>query len=62
MKVLKGSAEEKTLLQRYTRQLNTQEDGLKDTATESESIERQLDAAQTEIDKAIAQLSFDVKL
>jgi hypothetical protein len=62
MKALKGSAEEKALLQRYTQQLNTQESRLEALKKESKQLEDQADAAQTELDRIVRELSFDVKL
>jgi len=62
MKALKGSAEEKALLQRYTQQLNEQENRLDSLRKESKNLETQKDAAQVALDKTIQELSFDVKL
>jgi len=62
MKALKGSAEEKALLQRYTQQLNEQENRLDSLRKESKALETQKDAAQGSLDKMIQELSFDVKL
>ena len=62
MKALKGSVEEKTLLQRYTRQLNDQEDRLEAFCRRVKKIESQHDEAQTALDKMIQDLSFDVTL
>jgi len=62
MKALKGSAEEKALLQRYTQQLNEQETHLEALRKESEQLEAKRDGAQAALDKMIQELSFDVKL
>ncbi len=62
MKALKGSADEKALLQRYTKQLNDQEDRLESLQKESEKIESQHEEAQAALDKMIQDLSFDVTL
>jgi hypothetical protein len=62
MKALKGSAEEKALLERYTRQLNEQENRLETLRKESQQLEAQKDSAQGALDKMIQELSFDVKL
>src|SRR4029077_8953366 len=62
MKALKGSAEEKALLQRYTRQLDdeeTQIDGLRKTMKDTEARK---DQANTELGKLIAELDLDVAL
>jgi len=62
MKALKGSAEEKALLQRYTQQLNEQENRLEALRKESQQLEAQKDSLQAALDKMIQDLSFDVKL
>jgi cell shape-determining protein MreC len=62
MKALKGSAEEKALLQRYTQQLNEQENRLEVLRKETAQLEKQVASAQETLDKTIAQLSFDVTL
>jgi hypothetical protein len=62
MKALKGSAEEKALLQRYTQQLNEQETHLEALRKESEQLEVHRDSAQAALDKMIQELSFDVRL
>jgi len=61
MKALKGSAEEKALLQRYTQHLDQQENRLAALRKESEQLEGQQDSAQSALDKMIQELSFDVK-
>ena len=50
MKALKGSAEEKALLQRYTQQLNTQETRLEALKKEAGQLETEEEAAQEELD------------
>jgi hypothetical protein len=62
MKALKGSPEEKSLLQRYTRQLNEQEDRLEALSKEIKQLESQQSAAQEQLDRDVLALSFDVKL
>jgi uncharacterized protein (DUF3084 family) len=62
MKALKGSAEEKVLLQRYTQQLNDQETQLDTLRKQVAQLAQQSDSAQEALDKSIAGLSFDVKL
>jgi hypothetical protein len=62
MKALKGSAEEKALLQRYTRQLDEEENRLDALKKEIEHLGQQQEAAQETLNKMIADLSFDVKL
>jgi hypothetical protein len=62
MKALKGSAEEKALLQRYTQQLNGEETRLQALHNEIQQLDEQRVAAQAALDKMIQALSFDVKL
>ncbi len=62
MKSLKGSAEEKALLQRYTQQLNAQETRLEELHKEVQQLSQQKDAAQVALDRTIEELAFDVKL
>jgi uncharacterized protein Yka (UPF0111/DUF47 family) len=62
MKALKGSVEEKALLQRYTRQLNDQENRLEAIAKEVEKVEKELDAAQGALERLIQQFSVEVKI
>lgn len=62
MKALKGSAEEKALLQRYTQQLNDQENRLEALRKESAQLEAKKESAQAALDKMIEELAFDVKL
>ena len=62
MKSLKGSTEEKQLLQRYTQQLNEQENRLEKIREEIQRLERQKEAAEAELGKMIQSLSFDVRV
>lgn len=62
MKALKGSAEEKALLQRYTQQLNEQESRLEVLRKEIKKFEASEAAAQAALNKMIQDLSFDVRL
>ena len=62
MKSLKGTAEEKALTQRYTQQLNEQENRLEVLRKEKEQLEAKKDAAQTELNRMIQALSMDVRL
>ena len=62
MKALKGSAEEKALLQRYTGQLNGQENRLDSLRKEIEQLEAQQASAQEVLDRMVQELAFDVKL
>jgi hypothetical protein len=62
MKSLKGTAEEKALTQRYTQQLNDQENHLDVLRKEKAQLEARREAAQAEVDRMIQSLSMDVKL
>jgi uncharacterized protein (DUF342 family) len=62
MKAMKGSAEEKQLLQRYTQQLNEQENRLEALRKEAQQLEAQHLKEQTALDKMKQDLSFDVRL
>jgi hypothetical protein len=62
MKSLKGSAEEKKLLERYTQQLDAQENRLEALRKEIQQLEAQKEIAQATLDKMIEELSLDVKL
>ncbi len=59
MKALKGSAEEKALLQRYTKELNDQEDKLQAVRAEIASREEQRNQRRTELDKMMQDLKLD---
>jgi hypothetical protein len=62
MKALKGSPEEKALLQRYTRQLDEQENRLDALRKEMAQLEASKESAQAELNRMIASLTFDVRL
>ena len=62
IKALKGSAEEKALLLRYTRQLSDQESRLDQLKKEVEELEAKQAAAQQELDRMIQAMVFDIKL
>lgn len=62
MKALKGSAEEKSLVQRYTKQLNEQENRLETLRKEVAKLGKQADDAQVVLDRMIQEVSLDVKL
>jgi hypothetical protein len=59
MKALRGSTEEKQLLQRYTRQLNEQEDRLAALQQEGARLAAARAAANAELSRLIAAVSFD---
>ncbi len=62
IKALKGTPEEKALLQRYTQQLNEQESRLAALQKETEQLDSQIEAAKAHLDETIQRLSFDVLL
>jgi hypothetical protein len=62
MKALKGSAEEKVLLQRYTRQLDEEETQLDLLRKKLKETEGQRDKANAELAKMIAELDVDSAL
>lgn len=59
MKALKGSAEEKALLQRYTRQLDEQETQLAALRKKIQDTEAQRDAADEQLESMIAALDME---
>jgi hypothetical protein len=60
MKALKGSDSERELIQRYTRQLGSQEDRIETLTREGAALEAQRKAAQTELDALVDALALDV--
>ncbi len=62
MKALRGTPEEKTLLQRYTQQLSDQETQLANLRKESDDLAAQEQSAQVALNQMIQQLSIDVTL
>jgi hypothetical protein len=61
MKALKGSSEEKSLLQRYTRQLDQQEDRLTVLRAQTDDLHAKRTQADQEVAQMIQQLAFDEK-
>jgi hypothetical protein len=59
MKALKGSAEEKTLIQRYTSQLNSQEDRFAVLRKEIADIQAQRDRAERELERMVLDINLD---
>jgi hypothetical protein len=59
MKALKGSAEEKALLQRYTRQLDTQEDRLNTLTKEISDLQEKQAQARNQLDQIVQQITLD---
>jgi hypothetical protein len=62
MKALKGSAEEKTLLQRYARQLDQQEDRLNAIQKELADLKEKKDAASAALQQTIQAIVMDENL
>ena len=62
MKALKGSPEEKALLQRYTREFNDQEDRLELLQKEIADLDSRQETEQSALGRMIQALSFDVRL
>ena len=59
MKALKGSAEEKALLQRYVQQLNSQEDRLAALHNGLDDVQAQRNQAQADLEKLIEGIDLD---
>ena len=59
MKALKGSAEEKALLQRYTRQLDSQEDRLNTLTKEISDVQEKHTQAQQQLDRMVQEVTLD---
>ena len=62
MKALKGSAEEKSLVQRYTRQLESQEDRLAVLQREIDDLNDKKNKADGELDEIVEAVSLDENL
>jgi hypothetical protein len=62
MKALKGTPEEKALLQRYTGELNDEETQLAATGKEITDLEAKRKQAQVDLDATIANMAFNVKM
>jgi len=59
MKSLKGSGDEKALLQRHTRELNAQEDRLASLLKETDGLQKQRDDTAAELDRIIMAVNLD---
>jgi hypothetical protein len=59
MKALKGSPEEKALLQRYTHELNDQEDKLQAVRTEITTLQQQREKSREQLDSMLQGLTMD---
>jgi hypothetical protein len=62
MRALKGTAEEKALLQRYTKELDEEESQLAQLRREIADLEAKKKHAEEEMNKTIEKMAFDVKL
>jgi hypothetical protein len=62
MKALKGSPEEKSLLQRYAQQLDAQETRLAAIRKETAALDTRRQAAQGQLDRMIREFALDVRL
>jgi hypothetical protein len=62
MKALKGSSEEKALLERYVRELNDQEDRVQVLRKEIADLQQQRDAAQSGLNTMIQDLQLEATL
>lgn len=62
LKALKGSAEERELVQRYTRQLNTQEDSLDELKKQLADLRTQREVAQADLTRTINEMTLEVTL
>jgi hypothetical protein len=62
MKALKGSAEEKALIERYVHELNEQEDRVQSLAKEITEIQQKRDSAQSALNEMIEALQMEVTL
>jgi len=62
MKALKGSAEERALLQRYTRQLDSQEDRLNTLNKEAADLEEKRTQEKERLDRMMQDITMDQSL
>lgn len=62
MKALKGSAEEKALVERYVRQMNEQEDRMQSLRHEISEMQQKRDAAQSTLNGMVETLAMEVTL
>ncbi len=62
MKALRGSAEEKTLVERYARQLNQQEDQMESLHKQIADLQQKRDNAQKILNNSVQQLSLEAKI
>ena len=62
LKALKGTAEERALVQRYTQQLNEQESRLEALRKQAQQLNTEWESAKSALDKMVEEISFDLKL
>jgi seryl-tRNA synthetase len=62
MKALKGSSEEKALVERYVRELNEQEDRVQALRREITEMQQKRDAAQSALNGMVEGLQMEVLL
>ena len=62
MKALKGSAQEKALVERYARELDQQEDKVQNLQREMSDLRQKKDAAQKTLDAMIEGITLEAKL
>jgi hypothetical protein len=62
MKALKGSSEERALLLRYTKQLDSQEDRLSALKQQIGDLNQKQDAEQQKLDDMMEQITLDENL
>ncbi len=62
MKALKGTAEEKALVQRYTKQLDSQEDRINSVRAEISGLQTKRAQLQSELDQMIQNIDLDEKM
>ena len=58
MKALRGSPEERALVERYTRQLNSQEDRLATLRSETAALQKQREEAGNQLDSILNEISL----
>ena len=62
MKALKGSGEEKALVERYARQLNQQEDQVDSLHQQVSELQQKREQAQKALDEMLQGLSLEAKI
>ncbi len=62
MKALKGSAEEKTLVERYARQFNQQEDEVEILHKQISELQQKREQAQKALDELIEGITLEAKI